>query len=105
MSEHLATTFAALGDPTRLRLVTMLSAGGLLSISQLTASTDISRQAVTKHLEVLASAELVRGHKVGRERRWQLEPARLAEAKVALDQIGRQWEEALVRLKVLIERE
>lgn len=101
--ERLSSLFAALGDPTRLRLVVMLSAGGALSISQLTAATDISRQAVTKHLEVLAAAEVVRDVKVGRERRWQLEPERIGEAREALERIGRQWEHALDRLKAFAE--
>jgi hypothetical protein len=45
-SETLAHVFAALGDPTRLKLVAMLCAGGAFSIAQLTADTDISRQGV-----------------------------------------------------------
>lgn len=100
-----APVFAALGDPTRLRLVALLSASGALSTSQLTATTDISRQAVTKHLEVLASAEVVRDVRTGRERRWQLDPARLDEARAALEEIGQQWEAALARLKAFVEED
>jgi DNA-binding transcriptional ArsR family regulator len=99
----LAHVFAALGDPTRLKLVAVLCAGGAFSIAQLTASTDISRQGVTKHLHVLADAGVVRDVKLGRERLWQLEPAQIDEAKRALDAIGRQWEQALGRLKVFAE--
>ena len=101
----LAGVFAALGDPTRLQLVTLLCAGGLFSIAQLTTSTDLSRQAVTKHLQVLADAGLVRDVKVGRERRWQLAPERIDEARRSLDAIGRQWEAALGRLKRFVEAE
>ena len=71
-SEALAGVFAALGDPTRLRLVAVLCAGGAFSIAQLTAQTEISRQGVTKHLQVLADAGVVRDAKLGRERLWQL---------------------------------
>jgi DNA-binding transcriptional ArsR family regulator len=99
----LAHVFAALGDPTRLKLVAVLCAGGAFSIAQLTASTDISRQGVTKHLHVLADAGVVRDVKLGRERLWQLEPAQIDEAKRALDAIGRQWEQALGRLKAFAE--
>jgi len=101
--DGLAEVFAALGDPTRLRLVSLLCAGGLLSIAQLTSATDISRQGVTKHLQVLANAGLVRDVKLGRERRWQLAPQRIDAARRGLDAIGRQWEAALGRLKVLVE--
>ena len=99
----LAEVFAALGDPTRLRLVTLLCAGGLLSIAQLTSATSISRQGVTKHLQVLADAGLVRDVKLGRERRWQLAPERIDAARRGLDAIGRQWEAALGRLKEFVE--
>lgn len=103
--ELLARVFAALGDPTRLKLIALLCAGGAFSIAQLTASTEISRQGVTKHLHVLAEAGVVRDVKVGRERLWQLEPARIEEAKRTLEIIGRQWETALGKLKRFAESE
>lgn len=99
----LAEVFFALGDATRLRLVAVMCAGGLFSITQLTASSDITRQAVTKHLRVLAQAGLVRDVRTGRERLWQLEPAPLDEARRSLEQIGRQWDQALGRLKAFVE--
>src|SRR5690349_18590824 len=82
-----APIFAALGDETRLRLVAVLCAGSALSIAQLTSGTEITRQAVTKHLHVLAEAGLVRHVKVGRERRWEFEPAQVDEARRSLDRI------------------
>src|SRR5215208_7090179 len=99
----LAPVFFALGDKTRLRLIAVLCAGGAFSISQLTANTQITRQAVTKHLQVLADAGLVRDVKVGRERLWQFDPAQLEEARRSLESIGRQWEQALGKLKAAVE--
>ena len=99
----LAGVFAALGDPTLLKLVAVLCAGGALSIAQLTATTDISRQGVTKHLQVLADAGVVRDVKAGRERRWQLDPARIEDARRALEAIGQQWDVALGKLKAFAE--
>ncbi|HTM28188.1 MAG TPA: metalloregulator ArsR/SmtB family transcription factor [Rhodanobacter sp.] len=98
-----APVFAALGDATRLRLVVALCAGGALSIAQLTAGTTISRQAVTKHLQVLADAGLVQDLRQGRERLWELTPARLDEARQALDTISAQWGAALTRLQRFVE--
>ncbi|SDE28504.1 transcriptional regulator, ArsR family [Variovorax sp. CF079] len=98
-----ASIFAALGDETRLRLVTVLCAGGAMSIAQLTSGTEITRQAVTKHLQVLAGAGLVHDLKVGRERLWELERARLEEGRRSLDAIAQQWDQALMRLKVAVE--
>lgn len=101
--ETLANVFAALGDPTRLTLVAVLCAGGAFSIAQLTANTHISRQGVTKHLQVLADAGVVRDVKRGRERLWQLDPAQIEEAKRTLEVIGKQWEVSLGRLKAFVE--
>ena len=98
-----APLFAALGDDTRMRLVLALCAGGALSIAQLTAGTQITRQAVTKHLQVLAEAGLVRDVKVGRERLWKFEPGQLEEARRSLDAIARQWDHAHQRLKFALE--
>lgn len=98
-----APIFAALGDETRMRIVAVLCAGGALSIAQLTNGTDITRQAVTKHLQVLADAGLVRDVKIGRERRWEFEPTQLESARRALDEIAQQWDHALARLKALVE--
>jgi DNA-binding transcriptional ArsR family regulator len=100
---HFAPLFAALGDETRLRLIAVLCAGGAVSITQLTAGTDITRQAVTKHLRVLADAGLVRDVKVGRERLWQFEPTQLDEARRSLELIAQQWDHALSKLKAAVE--
>lgn len=102
-STALAGIFAALGDPTRLKIVTLLCAGGAFSIAQLTATTEISRQGVTKHLQVLADAGLVHDIKLGRERLWQLDPTQIEAARQTLDVIGRQWEAALSKLKAFAE--
>ena len=98
-----APIFAALGDEMRLRLIAALCVGGAMSITQLTSGADISRQAITKHLGVLAAAGLVRDVKIGRERLWEFEPARLDEARRSLEQIGQQWDNALARLKLALE--
>jgi DNA-binding transcriptional ArsR family regulator len=98
-----ALLFAALGDPTRLALVDQLAGRGPQSITQLTAGSAVTRQAVTKHLHVLADAGLAHDHWQGRERIWQLDTARLEEARRHLDQIGRQWDEALERLRAFVE--
>ncbi|HXS73470.1 MAG TPA: metalloregulator ArsR/SmtB family transcription factor [Rhodanobacteraceae bacterium] len=100
---HAAPIFAALGDGTRVRLIATLCAGGALSTAQLTAGAAITRQAVTKHLHVLADAGLVRDVKQGRERRWQFEPSRIEEARRSLDAISQQWDQALSRLKKFVE--
>jgi DNA-binding transcriptional ArsR family regulator len=98
-----APVFAALGDETRLALVDRLAGGGPWSIARLTAGSDITRQAVTKHLHVLAEAGLVRDARRGRERLWELETDRLADARRTLDELSKRWDEALDRLKRFVE--
>jgi DNA-binding transcriptional ArsR family regulator len=97
-----ALLFAALGDPTRMALVRHLS-GGPASISTLAGNFQVSRQAVTKHLECLAAAGVIDGKRAGREHLWTLKPARLAEAQRCLEVIARGWEDALGRLKAHVE--
>jgi DNA-binding transcriptional ArsR family regulator len=100
-----APVFAALGDETRLNLVARLCTGGPLSIARLTDGTDVTRQAITKHLNVLEDAGLVRGIRMGRERLWEIEPRQLEEARRFLDRISQQWDAALGRLKLSVERD
>ena len=112
MSRNSATTrevsrtapiFAALGDETRLALVGRLSTQGPLSITRLSAGTPVTRQAVTKHLNVLASAGFVRDVRHGRERIWELEPQQVEIARRYLDQVSKRWDDALNRLKTFVE--
>jgi DNA-binding transcriptional ArsR family regulator len=98
-----ASIFAALGDETRLGLVSRLSGEGPLSIARLTAGFGISRQGITKHLRVMEEAGLVRGTQQGRENIWQLEEKRLAQARRYLQAISTQWDDALGRLKSFVE--
>ena len=99
-----APVFAALGDETRLGIVTRLCAEGPLSITRLTLGGAVTRQAVTKHLHVLARAGLARSAQMGRERIWQLDPEPLLTARECLSQISAQWDGALARLQRFVER-
>ncbi len=99
-----ASVFAALGDETRLRLVSRLCNDGPMSITKLTAGFAITRQAITKHLRVMEAAGLVRSTPHGRESVWQLEQRRLADVRRHLQMISAQWDETLGRLKSFVER-
>lgn len=98
-----AAVFSALGDPTRLRLVDTLSDGEPRSISRLTADFEISRQAVSKHLGVLADSGLVTSQRVGREKHYSFSPDTLDEARAYLDTVSRQWDDALGRLRAFVD--
>lgn len=97
--------FAALGDPTRLSLVTTLGGSGThRSIAELTADFRLTRQAVTKHLRILESAGLVASVRRGRESLFSLDPKSLIDARTYLDQVSTLWDETLGRLKAFVER-
>lgn len=98
-----AIVFAALGDETRLSLVTKLSGGQARSIAQLTEGSKLTRQAITKHLRVLESVEIVRSVRSGRENLFELHPQPIQEATKYLDLVSKQWDAALSRLKSFVE--
>lgn len=98
-----AMVFAALGDPTRLRLVKRLSSDGPQSIAGLTTGAGVTRQAVTKHLTALADAGLAKSERHGREVVWSLETRRLEIARRHLDAVSAQWDVALERLRAFVE--
>src|SRR5262245_41106327 len=83
-----APVFAALGDETRRSRVSRLVSSGATSTAVLTEGTGMTRQAVTKHLNALAGAGLVRDAWQGRERVWEIEPHRLLMARRFLDRIS-----------------
>lgn len=101
--EQQATVFAALGDPTRLRLVTKLIDHQPHSIASLTEGTKITRQAITKHLTVLENVGLVSKIKDGRESLYELDPEPLESIQEYLEVIAAQWDQTLNNLKKFVE--
>ena len=99
-----APIFAALGDRTRLALLMKLSDGRTWSIAKLSADAEMTRQAVTKHLRVLENAGLVTSSRLGRESQYALRPEPIAEIRSYLDEVSRQWDDALSRLRSFVER-
>ncbi len=99
-SAHL---FAALGDETRLGLVSRLCDHGPMSITKLAAGSNVTRQAITKHLRVMEGSGLVRSRRHGRESIWQLDQRRLGDARRYIDTISTQWDAALLRLREFVE--
>ena len=95
--------FAALGDATRLELVSRLNHGQPRSIVQLTDGLGLTRQGVTKHLRVLEQAGIVICNRSGRESRFVLRQEPIAEVQDYLAQVSEQWDEAIARLKAFVE--
>lgn len=98
-----AAAFAALGDVTRLSLLTKLSDGRSRSISELSADETMTRQAIAKHLRLLEAETLVASERHGRETRFFAKPQKLLEMRVFLEDISKKWDKALVGLKAHIE--
>ena len=97
--------FAALGDETRLALVERLRQGPRRSIAELTEGTRLTRQAITKHLRVLERAGIVHGVRSGRESQFAFDGRPIDEARAYLERVSAEWDDALGRLKDLVEGE
>ena len=98
-----APVFAALGDATRLELVSRLNDGQARSIAQLADGLSLTRQGVTKHLRVLEQAGIVSSSRVGRESHFSYEPQSIDQVRTYLDRVSMQWDEALSRLQKFVD--
>ncbi len=87
METPLDTVFAALADPTRRAILTMLLEDDM-AVTDVAAPFDISLAAVSKHLQVLAEARLISQEKRGRVKWCKLEPDALREASVWMQGFG-----------------
>lgn len=96
--------WSAIGDPTRRRLLDLLLAEGVGTATSLSDRLPISRQAVTKHLNVLGSVGLVRATSAGRERHYEVNEAQLARAVRQLNEVSKAWDARLSRIKRIAER-
>lgn len=96
--------YHAIADPTRRKIIEILVDGDR-PVNQLAASFEMSRPAISQHLRVLKTAGLVTESKIGRERLYSLEAARLEEIAVWLDRYRRFWNNKFSRLRKLVEEE
>lgn len=98
-----AHTFAALGDETRLALIARLCRVSQQSISQLAEGTKLTRQAVTKHLQILERVGLVRSHRKGRETLFEFDVTPIETMTQYLDLVSGQWEKKLTDLQKFLD--
>jgi ArsR family transcriptional regulator len=81
---ELARVFAALGDPIRLRLLSLVAAAGEVCSCELEGPLGKSQPTISHHTKALAEAGLIVGHKEGRWMMWRIVPGRLAAVRAAL---------------------
>lgn len=91
--------FDALADPTRRAVLRSVAARPSATATELTSEVTVSRQAVVKHLQVLAEAGLVRAERHGREQRYRITPEPLHDAVDWITDVGARWDERLARLQ------
>jgi DNA-binding transcriptional ArsR family regulator len=94
--------FQAIADPTR-REVLKLLADKELPISEISSNFPMSRTAIAKHLHILSEAELISGRKVGREKRYRLQPEAFLEFKQWLSYYDQFWANKLSILQHIVE--
>jgi DNA-binding transcriptional ArsR family regulator len=106
MSEEprVGAVFSALSDGTRREVLRSLSEDGPSTSTELAARLPVSRQAVSKHLEVLADAGLVEATVEGRARRFRVTPGPLTDAMDWMVDVGGEWDERLESLRRYLER-
>lgn len=97
--------FAAVADPTRRRLLDRLRQAQPLTLGALAEGLPITRQAVTKHLDVLSDAGLLRIRREGRERLHELDPAPLEAVEDWLAPYAAAWDERLGLLRHHLEED
>jgi DNA-binding transcriptional ArsR family regulator len=96
------SAFGALADPTR-RAVLDLLLRGSLPAGQIAQAFPVSRPAVSKHLRLLKRARLVRAHRVGRQRFFELNPEPLKLVDSWLSRYRVFWQSELSNLKHFVE--
>jgi DNA-binding transcriptional ArsR family regulator len=92
------TVFDALADPVRRSLLEQLRTTGPSSLGALAEGRSITRQGVTKHLDVLAAAGLITVSRRGRERIHEVEPEPLRQLADFLAPYAAAWDDRLGRL-------
>jgi DNA-binding transcriptional ArsR family regulator len=102
--EQAGAVFAALADPTRRRIVELLSELGAQTATQLATRLPITRQGVAKHLDLLDEAGLVEWSRNGRESRYRLTPEPFEAAALWMASVGAEWDRRLEALRGLLER-
>lgn len=90
-----AQSLAALGDPTRLRIVDRLRAGPA-SVTRLAQGLPVSRPAVSQHLKILREAGLVNQRAEGTKRIYSLDPSALLRLRDFFEQF---WDSALANFE------
>ena len=95
--------WAAVGDPTRRRLLDALLTRGEATATTLSGELPVTRQAVAKHLAVLSRAGLVAGRREGREVLYAVRPDRLDEVSQVMARVAADWDRRLVAIKRLAE--
>ena len=83
-AEPLARAFAALGDPVRLRLLSLIAAAGECCSCELEEPLDRSQPTISHHTKSLAEVGLITGEKRGRWMWWTVVPERLDELRTFL---------------------
>ena len=95
--------FQAIADPTRRAILTLITLQAMTP-NALAEHFNTSRQAVSKHIQILTECELVKQKQMGREIYYHLNPNKMKEIDKWLQPFRAMWEDRFVNLdKVLIQ--
>lgn len=112
MDDRSEPLFEALADATRRRVLVALASAGPATSTQLASAFPVTRQAIAKHLQVLATAGIVRAEHRGRETRWTFVPGSLEPAAAWIEALDRDaggggagWEDTVTALQRHLEEQ
>jgi len=95
--------FQAVADPTRRRILT-LTASKAMTPNELAENFNTSRQAVSKHIRILAECSLLRQEQIGREIYYRLKPERMKQIDKWLEPFRLMWEDRFNKLDTLLNK-
>lgn len=93
--------FQAVADPTRRAILTLLVTGAMTP-NAIAEHFDSSRQAVSKHIQILTECEVVTAKQIGREIHYHYNPEKMKEINIWLEKLRKMWEDRFDQLDNLL---
>jgi DNA-binding transcriptional ArsR family regulator len=91
--------FKAIADPTRRQIITLIIENNSPTLNEVSSNFKMSRQAVTKHINILENVGLVTVEKIGREKHCNVNPKPLKEVYDWIKNYKEFWEDKLSSLE------
>jgi DNA-binding transcriptional ArsR family regulator len=95
--------FQAIADPTRRAILSLLALQAMTP-NAIAGHFDNSRQAISKHIQILAECQLLNQQQTGREIHYHFNPQKMKEVDAWLEQFRAQWENRFSQLDIILKK-